>query len=89
MALPIAGLALRYGAVALATYAITRQIQRAHYDQRGEDAMDSVNEGIGLRKDREQINATGRYVREIRLGQNGPGLRIDATALGRLRIKKI
>jgi len=36
---PIATIALRYGVVAIATYAVTRRIERGYFDQRGEDAM--------------------------------------------------
>ena len=86
---PIAGIALRYGAVALTAYAISKRTYRAPYDQRGEDAMDSVNEGLNLRKNDEQINGTGRFRRIIRLGNDGPGVEIDATALGRIRFRKI
>lgn len=86
---PIAGFAIRYGAVAVATYAISRRIERAHYDQRGEDAMDDVNEGISLRRDGGQHNGAARYRRVVRLGANGPGVEVDVTALGRIRIRKI
>jgi hypothetical protein len=42
-----------------------------------------------LRHEPEQMNATGRLRRIIRLGSSGPGLEIDATALGRLRLRKV
>lgn len=86
---PIAGVALRYGAVAIATYAIARSVDRAPYDQRGEDAMDDVSEGLHLRKDGDQANASGRMKRIIRLGKTGPGVEIDASALTRIRVRKI
>ncbi len=86
---PIAGIAIRYGVVAVATYAITRRVQRGHFDQRGEEAMDDINEGVTLRRDPEQLNGTGRFKRRIRLGENGPGVEIDITALGRVRFRKL
>ena len=86
---PIAGIALRYGAVAIATYAVARRIERGHFDQRAEDAMDDVNEGLSVRKDREQINGTVRYRRVIRLGKQGPGVEFDVTTLGRIRFRKV
>ncbi len=86
---PIAGIALRYGVVAVATYAVTRRIERGHFDQRSEDAMDDINEGISLRRKPEQVNATVRYRRVVRLGTNGPGVEIDVTTLGRIRFRKI
>lgn len=86
---PIAGVALRYGAVAVATYALTRRVEIAPRDQRGEDAMDDVPEGVGLRRDGEQVNGAGRLKRTIRFGSTGPGVEIDATALGRIRVRRV
>ena len=86
---PIAGFAIRYGAVALATYAVSRRIERAHFDQRGEEAMDDVNEGLSVRRDADQMNSAVRYSRTVRVGKTGPGLEIDITALGRIRFKKV
>ncbi len=86
---PIAGLALRYGAVAVATYALSRTIDQGRRDQRAEDAFDDVQEGVTLRRDSEQTNATGRFCRVIRLGETGPGVEIDASVLGRVRIRRI
>lgn len=86
---PIAGIALRYGAVALAAYAVTRSIEPGRRDQRGEDALDSLDEGLTFRREPEQVNGTGRFHRVIRLGESGPGLEIDATALGRIRFRKV
>ncbi len=86
---PIAGIALRYGVVAVATYAVTRRAQRGFYDQRSEDAMDDVDEGISLRRQADQLNGAGRYKRVIRFGNDGPGIEIDLTALGRVRIRKL
>lgn len=90
---PIASVALRmgvrYGAIALATYAISRSLEPAHRDQRAEDAMDDVHEGVHFRRDDEQVNGTARLKRTIRVGHNGPGVEIDASALGRVRIRRV
>ena len=86
---PIAGLAFRYGAVALATYAVTRNLPATPRDQRAEDAMDDVTEGMSLGKSDEQINGHARIKRTIRLGATGPGIEIDATALTRIKFKKV
>ena len=86
---PIAGIALRYGVVAIATYAVTRRIERGFFDQRSEDAMDDVNEGLSLHRQKQQLNGAGRFKRTIRLGTAGPGIEVDVTALGRLRIRRI
>lgn len=85
---PLAGLALRYGAVALAAYAVTRKIDAGRIDQRAEDAMDTLEEGLTLHRTPEQINGTGRFKRTVRLGDNGPGIEIDISALGRIKLRK-
>lgn len=97
MALPIAPIAtvalrygVRYGAVALATYAVARAArERGARDQRAEDAMDDLAEGLHFRREDEQVNGGGRFVRTIRLGDNGPGVEIDATALTRIRFRRL
>ncbi len=86
---PIAGIALRYGTVALATYAVTRKVSRGRRDQRAEDALDDLEDGISVRRDAGQTNTTTRFRRKIRLGNNGPGVEIDITALGRIIIRKL
>ncbi len=86
---PIAGFALRYGVVAVATYAVTRGIERGFHDQRGEEAMDDVNEGLSIRRSHDQVNGTGRIKRVVRLGSGGPGVEIDITALGRIRFRRV
>ena len=86
---PIASLALRYGAVALAGYALARQIDPGRRCQQAEDAHDRLDEGVTLRHEPGQANTTARFRRVLRLGEAGPGLEIDASALGRLRIKRV
>jgi hypothetical protein len=88
---PIAAVALRYGVVALAAYALTRQAGRGRIDQRAEDAMDELPEGVTAQRpqDREQMNGSFRIRRTIRLGHAGPGFEIDASALGRLRFRRV
>lgn len=86
---PIAGLALRYGAVALAAYALARSADRAHRDQRAEDAMDETPEGLRFRRDDSQLNGAGRFRRTVRMGATGPGVEIDATALTRIRLRRV
>ena len=86
---PIAGFAVRYGAVALATYAIARRVDHAPRDQRGEDALDELNEGLAVRRGDGQTNGSARFRRVIRLGASGPGIEVDATALGRVRFRRV
>jgi hypothetical protein len=86
---PIAGFALRYGTVAVAAYAIARKSGSARRDQRAEDAMDETHEGLHMRRDDQQLNASGRMKRVVRFGSSGPAVEIDATALTRIRIRRI
>lgn len=88
---PIAVMAAKYGAVALAGYAVMRQIQPGRTDQQVEDALDEMAEGISAHRprDREQVNGALRFRRVVRLGANGPGFEIDASALGRLRMRRV
>jgi len=86
---PIAGIAIRYGTVALATYAVTRKISRGRRDQRAEDAMDDLDEGLSMRREAGQANTTARFRRVIRIGDDGPGIEIDISALGRFSIRKL
>ncbi len=87
---PAAVLAVKYGSVALAGFLLARRVQRGALDQRAEDALDRLPEGMtALRPgDRDQANATARFRRVIRLGADGPGFEIDAAALGRLRVRR-
>ncbi len=86
---PIAAVALRYGTVAVATYALARAVEKGRRDQRVEDALDDLPEGITARREPEQINATARIIRTIRLGNTGPGVEIDLTSLTRIRFRKL
>ncbi len=88
---PIAVVAAKYGAVALAGYTLARQVQVGHTDQRAEDALDEVHEGVSAHRprDRDQVNGALRFRRVIRLGTNGPGIEIDASALGRIRMRRL
>jgi hypothetical protein len=50
--------------------------------------MDQMPEGAAIGHAPGQLNATARWRRNIRLGPNGPGMEIDLSAIGRLRIRK-
>ncbi|MFA7434245.1 MAG: hypothetical protein WCZ72_11120 [Gemmobacter sp.] len=90
---PLAGVAVKYGAVALAAWAAGEGLRRAlrpgRIDQRAEDALDDTDEGIALHRprDRDQANASARMCRTLRLGNRA--WRIDAAALARIRIRKV
>ena len=88
---PIAGLALRYGTVALASYALARRtlrsVEAGRRDQRAEDALDDTPEGATLRREAESLHGTGRWKRVFRMGEHG--YEVDATALGRVRFRRV
>lgn len=88
---PLAGVALRYGAVAVAAYALSRHVMRGRTDQRAEDAMDDLPEGMTAHRphDRDQLNGSARFRRIVRIGLTGPGVEIDASALGRIRFRRV
>jgi len=87
---PIAAVALRYGTVAVLAYSAARKIHKAPIRQVDEDALDSVEEGVGANfsRVRSQMNTTARWRRILRL-KGGAGVEIDAAALGRIRVRKV
>jgi hypothetical protein len=86
---PIAGLALRYAAVAGTAYLVTRRLERGRLSQPVEDEMDDTPEGVTARREKGQMNATARLRRVVRFGQSGPGVAVDATLLGRLKMERV
>ncbi|MCU0910775.1 MAG: hypothetical protein MUE98_05335 [Rhodobacteraceae bacterium] len=85
--IPIAGASL----AALAVVRLLRvSLRPVRVDQRGEDALDDLDEGLGLGRSRarEQANASGRYRRTIRFG-DGDGVEIDAGWLARIRVRRL
>ncbi|PIE07912.1 MAG: hypothetical protein CSA74_05260 [Rhodobacterales bacterium] len=85
---PVAAVALSYGTLAFATWAATRRIERGRRDQWAEDALDRLDEGLTLRREPEQLNATGRLKRVFRLG-NGGAWELDASAIARVTLRKV
>lgn len=90
---PFVPIALRIGAVALAGYAAKRALAaRSHQgrtDQRAEEALDDLGEGLGLHRPRDaedQRNAAIRVQRTIRF--RGKTWQLDAAAIGRLRLRE-
>jgi|TARA_B110000971_G_C19588321_1_gene310566 hypothetical protein len=64
---PITGFAIEYGAVALATYAATREIPQLPRSQPTADALDEVGKGLSLRRGREQLNAISHWRQNVKL----------------------
>ncbi|MGY6706672.1 hypothetical protein [Roseinatronobacter sp.] len=86
---PIAAVAVKYGALALAGYALARQVRPGHIAQPLEDALDEVPDGISITqpRDADQINSAARLRRTIRLGHTGRGIELDAAFLARLKLR--
>ena len=88
---PAAVTALKLGGVALVTWLVARRVQLARIDQRAEDALDDLPEGLAAARprDREQVNAAGRFRRRIGLAGTDRAIEIDAAFLARLRARKL
>jgi hypothetical protein len=89
---PLAWTALRIGAVAaVALYAARGGSQPKHAAR--ESVLDDLPEGLTAEPHRAEdegaMHGTGRFRRSFRLGPNGPGVEIDAAALGRLRLRRL
>ncbi|MEO1551804.1 MAG: hypothetical protein AAFR93_15460 [Pseudomonadota bacterium] len=90
---PIVWTAARIGAVAAIAYYSGRASRNAPKHVWRERALDDTPEGVDLTHQREdgEANAHGsaRIKRTVRLSAGGPGLEIDATALTRIRIRRV
>lgn len=95
---PLLPIALRLGAVAAAGWAAKRalnqHLQVGRTDQRAEDALDDLGEGVALHRpadradaDDSQTNASARFRRTIRWGDKG--IEIDASLMARFRLRKL
>lgn len=90
MALPIVPVIAAATAVSSAV-TIVRKIHISPVIQHVEDTLDTVDEGVSVRKmdDNHQMNGAVRWVRTVRFGGEGPGVEIDVSAIGRLRWRKV
>lgn len=86
---PFAAMALRYGAVAAVGFVAARFAPRGDFPHAVQEQMANATEGLHLRRAPGQLNATAHAARSVRLGRFGPRFRIDATALARLRIRRM
>lgn len=92
---PLIPLAVRLGLVASTTWAVTRWVRSATHpgrtDQRAEDALDELGEGLSLhrpadRAEDRQTNATARVRPVVRF--RGRSYEIDAGLMARLRLRE-
>ena len=91
---PLAWTAIRIGAVAaVGFYAAHRRGSSQPKDVHQEHVLDELGEGLETRSHTAEaeraMHGHGRLKRTIRLGRDGPGVEIDAAALGRLRIRRV
>ena len=95
---PMARLALRIGAVAAAAFAakraLTPRVHAGRTDQRAEDALDEMDEGLALHRPSDpaqaatrQTNTAWRIKRVIRWEKGG--IEVDAALLSRFRVRRI
>jgi hypothetical protein len=91
---PLIPLAVRLGLVATTTFAVTRWVRSATHpgrtDQRAEDALDDLGEGLSLhrpsdRAEDRQTNASARVRRVIKF--RGRSYEIDAGLMARFRLR--
>lgn len=92
---PLIPLAVRLGLVASTTWAVTRLVRSAAHpgrtDQRAEDALDDLGEGLTLHRPADragdgQTNATARVRRVIRF--RGRNYEVDAGLMARFRLRE-
>jgi len=96
---PIALYALKGGVFAATIWAAGRGLRRLIHpgrtDQRAEEALDALDEGLAHhrpsdRSDDGQRNATGRLCRTIRWGSKpGQAVEIDAAFLARIKLRRL
>jgi hypothetical protein len=86
---PLAFLALRYGAVALAGFAAARYAPRGRFSPAVTAEMDAAPSGVQVVKDDGELSASAKVMKDWRTGRFGPRFRVDATALARLRIRRV
>jgi hypothetical protein len=93
---PLLPIALRLGAATAVGLAARSWVQRNSFpgrtDQRSEDALDDLDEGLSLHRPADraegevsQTNTTARVVRVIRMG--GKAWELDAGLMARIRLR--
>ena len=93
---PLLPLALRLGALAAATYGAQRWLAARRFpgrtDQRAEDALDDLDEGLSTHRPADragdgQRNLTARMRRIVRF--RGRAYELDAGLVARLRLREV
>ena len=90
---PLAWTALRLGAVAGVSLYAARSRTSSPKDPRHETVLDDLPEGHAVESHKAEsenaMRGRSRFRRVVRLRPNGPGLEIDAAALGRVRFRRV
>jgi len=90
---PLAWTALRLGAVAALGLYASRKRGSEPKDARNEATLDEMPEGIHAHSHRAEaetaLHGRGRLRRVFRVHRTGPGVEVDAAALGRLRFRRV
>ena len=89
---PLAVTALRVGVAAATVWYVSRRVSARPKHAWRERALDDTAEGLEVSTDRSEGEAAahgaGRVTRTLRLG-DGPGIEIDISALGRVRLRRV
>ena len=101
---PLAGVAAKYGAVALAGYVLARRIMPGRTDMRAEDALDDLPDGVTLNLPsgdadgagvgdsigrEHRFGLTGRWRRTVLPAGQAGGVEIDLAGFLRLRLRRV
>lgn len=90
---PLAWTAIRLGAVAAVALYASRGRVSDPKDAHQEAVLDDLPDGVRARPHRAEaeqgVHGHGRFRRVVRMPAGGPGIEIDAAALGRLRFRRV
>ncbi|WP_138468945.1 hypothetical protein [Poseidonocella sp. HB161398] len=86
---PIFWTIFRYALIAGLAAAAARRADPVPRDQRVEDVLDSLDDGLRLRRDEDTTRIAAKAGHSLRLGPNGPGLRMEFAGLGRLKLHRL
>ncbi|MBF9034936.1 hypothetical protein HKCCE2091_11855 [Rhodobacterales bacterium HKCCE2091] len=83
---PVAGIALKYAALAAAGFLAARMLPPKQTDPRFDAALDAMPDGVTLSGGSDTARAGLRLRRALRLGTGG--LKLDAGVLARIRVSR-
>ena len=90
---PVAWTAIRLTAVVAVAVMAARNRSSEPKDAHQEFALNGLPEGFRAKRhaaqDEQSLHGQGRLRRVIRLGRDGPGVELDASAFGRLRFRRV